>query len=159
NAELNGLKNCHTYEDDALQLGSRYGKFDLVSWNLPFIFLPEEKRFESIDGFGGEMGIGLCLEFVKVLPELLQPNGVACVAALAPILQNGDKVLEKRLKEHLSRLGLDCTILVTQISLADTRELWHFHQGFGIRKFESVYLCFRHGHGALRRTEPPASRK
>lgn len=158
NARLNELENCSIHFDNALELNGKYGKFDLVSWNLPFIFMPEEIKDEAIDGYGGEMGIGLCLDFIKVLPKLLQNNGIACVAALSPILNNGENVLENRLKEILSELNLDCKIIVAQISLAHTRDLWQFHQSHDIRKFESVYLYLSKGVGNLKRVEAPASR-
>lgn len=159
NIELNGLKNCRTFPGNALEIGESHGKFDLVSWNLPFIFMPEEQKDESMDGFGGEMGIGLCLDFIETVPGLLSEKGTACVAALAPILKTGDNVLEERLKQRLGRLGLDCTVVVAQVSLAHTRELWHFHQSNNIRKFESVYLYLKHGKGDLKRIEAPATRK
>lgn len=159
NAELNGLGNCRVYEDSALDLGERYGRFDLVSWNLPFIFMPPEEGENAIDAFGGDMGIGLCLDFIDRLPELLLPNGLACIAAISPILHSGKNVLEERLKEKLARLGLDCTVHVSQIYIAHNRELWQFHESFGIRKFESVYLYFKHGKGNLERVEAPVARK
>jgi methylase of polypeptide subunit release factors len=159
NIELNELKNCRTFGGNALEVEESHGKFDLVSWNLPFIFMPEELKDESMDGFGGEMGIGLCLDFIETVPGLLTEKGVACVAALAPILITGDNVLEERLKQRLARLGLDCTVVVAQVSLAHTRELWHFHQSNNIRKFESVYLYLKHGKGELKRVEAPAARK
>lgn len=159
NADLNNLRNCRVYEDDAINLNGRYGKFDLISWNLPFIFMPEEQGENSIDAFGGEMGIGLCLKFIDTLPELLEQKGVACVAALSPIMQNGENVLEQRLKQKLKRLGLDCSVRVAQISLAPTLDLWQFHKSFGIRKFESVYLYLRNGNGDLSRVETTMTRK
>jgi methylase of polypeptide subunit release factors len=159
NIELNELKNCRTLPGNALEIDPALGKFDLVSWNLPFIFMPEDWRDESMDGFGGEMGIGLCLDFLETVPRLLSETGTACVAALSPILKTGDNVLEARLKQRLGRLGLDCTVVVAQVSLAHTRELWHFHQSNNIRKFESVYLYLTHGKGELKRVDAPATRK
>lgn len=159
NAELNELDHCRTYNDDALKLGDRYGRFDLVSWNLPFIFMPNDAEDEFIDGFGGEMGIGLCLEFIRTLPGLITENGSACVAALSPILVSGQNVLESRLAEMLPDLGLDCAIEVSQVSLAHTQELWRFHRQSGIRKFESVYLYFRAGSGKLEREESSPARR
>src|SRR5205823_6009166 len=106
-----------------------------------------------------EMGIGLCLKFIDTLPNLLKDRGIACIAALSPILQNGDNVLEKRLKERVKALGLDCTLQVDQVSLSHTRDQWHFHRSFGIRKFESVYLYLTPGHGRLQRIETPVLRK
>lgn len=159
NVELNELRNCRIFPGNALEIGGSHGKFDLVTWNLPFIFMPEELKDESMDGFGGELGIGLCLDFIDTVPGLLSENGVACVAALSPILKTGDNVLEARLKQRLAQLGLDCTVVVAQVSLAHTRELWHFHQSNNVRKFESVYLYMKPGTGTLKRIEAPAGRK
>jgi hypothetical protein len=159
NAELNGLSNCKTVCDDALAIEDKYGKFDLVSWNLPFIFMPAEHEDVFIDGYGGEMGIGLCLKFIETIPQLLSKRGLACVAALSPILGNGENVLEGRLREKLGRLGLDCTLKVAQISLAENRELWNFHQSRNISRFESVYLYIKAGTGRLNRIGSPVSRR
>src|ERR1044072_3742963 len=159
NAELNNLENVRVYEDDALRLDGRYGKFDLVSWNLPFLFFPEEYADSAVDAFGGEMGIGLCLDLIETVPGLRSENGDTCIAALSPILNSGENVLETKLKERLGRLGLDCTIRVAQVSLAHNREMWDFDQSHDIRKFESVYLFLRHGSGKLNRIEAGAARK
>lgn len=158
NIELNELKNCSVYQDNALQLKDKYGKFDLISWNLPFLFAPESYKDEAIDSYGGEMGIGLCLDFIQNIPDILQENGSACIAALSPLLQSGENILETRLKALLPQLKLDCTIVIAQISLAHSRELWEFHQSHGIRKFESVYLYLSSGKGNIKRVEAPASR-
>jgi Methyltransferase domain len=159
NAELNELPNTTVREDDALKLGDRYGKFDLVSWNLPFLFFPAEYADSAVDAYGGEMGIGLCLDFIETVPGLLSEKGTTCIAALSPILESGENVLETKLRERLARLGLDCTLRVTQVSLAHTRELWDFHRSHNIRKFESVYLFLTPGKGELRRIESPVTRK
>lgn len=158
NIELNDLKNCSVFENNALELKDKYGKFDLISWNLPFIFAPESYKDEAIDSYGGEMGIGLCLDFIQTVPDILQENGSACIAALSPILHSGENVLETRLKSLLPKLKLDCTIVIAQITLAHSRELWEFHKSHGIRKFESVYLYLKSGTGNINRIEAPATR-
>jgi 2-polyprenyl-3-methyl-5-hydroxy-6-metoxy-1,4-benzoquinol methylase len=159
NAELNELSNTTVREDDALKLGDRYGKFDLVSWNLPFLFFPAEYADSAVDAYGGEMGIGLCLDFIETVPGLLSEKGTTCIAALSPIMESGENVLEAKLRERLARLGLDCTLRVTQVSLAHTKELWDFHRSHHIRKFESVYLFLTPGKGELKRVEAPVTRK
>ncbi len=159
NAELNNLASVRVYEDDALKLGGRYGKFDLVSWNLPFLFFPEEYADSAVDAFGGEMGIGLCLDFIETVPGLLTENGVTCIAALSPILNSGENVLETKLKGRLERLGLDCTVRVAQVSVAHNKLMWDFHQSHNIRKFESVYLFLKHGSGKLERIEAGVTRR
>jgi tRNA1(Val) A37 N6-methylase TrmN6 len=159
NAELNGLTNVKAYHDDALNLGGRYGKFDLVSWNLPFLYLPDELEDRSIDAFGGEMGIGLCLQFVDIVPDLLTERGLTVVAAMSPVMKTGENVLEQRLKGRLETLGLDCTIRMAQVSFARRRDIWDFHQRAGIRKFEAVYLYLSPGTGKMKRIETSPVRK
>lgn len=159
NAELNRFNNCKVKLQNALELGGSFGRFDLISWNLPFIFLPEEEKGNSIDAFGGELGIELCLAFVEKLPEILARDGVASIAAIAPILRSGENVLETRLRENLSRLGLDCRVKAVQSYFAHTRELWEFHKAHGIQSFESVYLFISQGSGAFRRIDSSVPRR
>lgn len=159
NAELNNLANCQTYSGNALEIAENHEKFDYISWNLPFLFLPDEMRDNSMDADGGDMGIGLCLAFIETLPETLTETGKTCIAALSPILNDDTNVLEKKLKEMLPILKMDCTVKVSQITLAHNKELWDFHQSYGIKKFESVYLDISHGNGKLKRIEAPAGRK
>lgn len=158
NAELNGLPNVTAHCDDALKLAGKYGRFDLISWNLPFVFMPEDDRDRYIDAFGGELGIGLCLDFIRTLPGILTDTGVAYIAAVAPITSKGENVLEARLRGMLAEIGLDCDVQVTQVAVASTKELWEFHRSYGLSKFESVYLKLTPGTGKLTRTEAPRSR-
>jgi hypothetical protein len=159
NAEFNNLSNCKTYADDALTVAGKYGQFDLVTWNLPFVFLPEEDEHNYIDAFGGDMGIELCLKFIRILPDLLTRHGVACLEALAPITDSGENVLETRLRELIGPLGLDCEVRVDQTTVAHTRDLWQFHRRHGLSKFESVYLTLRRGSGRLSRIEASLPRR
>ena len=159
NAELNNLTNIKSYHEDALNLGGRFGKFDLVSWNLPFVYLPDEFEDRSIDAFGGEMGIGVCMNFIETIPELLTENGMAYAAALAPCMMTGENVLEERLTAKLPGLKLDCTLRVAQVSFAPSPEMWDFHQKAGIRRFEAVYLYLTHGTGKIRKINPPIVRQ
>jgi hypothetical protein len=159
NAELNKLTNIKSYHDDALNLGGRFGKFDLVSWNLPFVYLPDEFEDRSIDAFGGEMGIAMCLNFIDTVPELLTENGMACVAAMSPCMVTGENVLEERLKARLPDLKLDCTLRMAQASFARYPEIWDFHKKAGIRRFEAVYLYLSHGTGKIHKINPPITRQ
>lgn len=159
NADLNGLTNIKTYCDNALELAVKYGRFDLISWNMPFIFMPDKDEKNYVDAFGGEMGIGLCLKFIKTLPEIMTDSSFACLSALAPITKSGENVLESRLADLLPSIGLDCKVQAVQIAVAHNPELWDFHHSYGLGKFESVYLQLTKGTGKLTRTEAPFSRK
>lgn len=158
NAELNELPNVRAHWGDALKVADGHEPFDLISWNLPFVFMPEDGRDRFVDAFGGELGIGLCLDFVRTLPSIMTPNATAYVAAMAPITLNGDNVLEKRLSALLPEIGLDCDVQVAQVAVANNKELWDFHRSYGLGKFESVYLRFTRGQGKLSRTEASFSR-
>ena len=159
NADLNNVADCRTYVDDALALGEKHGKFDLVTWNLPFVFLPDEDEHKYVDAFGGELGIGICLQFIQTLPALLSETGTACLEGLAPITTDGANVLEARLRDMLGPQELDCEVRVAQICVAHTRELWHFHRQHGLSKFESVFLTLKRGSGKLSRVEAPLSQR
>lgn len=159
NAQLNGFDHIKAYCYNALELSGKYGRFDLVTWNLPFIFMPEEDGDRYIDAFGGELGIGLCLDFIKTLPSIMTDSGTACVAAMAPITEKNENVLEDRLKRMLGELKLDCHVRVSQVSVAHNKRLWDFHHGFGLAKFESVYLTLKSGNGNLTRDEAPFTRR
>ncbi|NOT46503.1 MAG: methyltransferase domain-containing protein [Acidobacteria bacterium] len=159
NAELNGFDHIKASCDNALELSGKYGRFDLITWNLPFIFMPDEDKDRYIDAFGGELGIGLCLDFIKTLPAIMTESGKACVAALAPITEKNENVLEGRLKRMLGDLKLDCHVRVAQVSVASNKKLWDFHHSFGLAKFESVYLMLKPGNGILTRKEAPFTRR
>jgi methylase of polypeptide subunit release factors len=159
NAELNTLTNCSIYLDDALALGNRHGRFSLVTWNLPFMFFPETFRDFSIDGYGGDMGIEVCLRFIAQMPELLSERGECYLEAMSPILISGENLLEKRLAGMSGELKLDVDVHVAQSYWASTADLWEFHRSRSIRKFESVFLHIRRGSGKVRRIEAPASRR
>src|SRR5205807_2328081 len=83
----------------------------------------------------------------------------ACIASLSPIMQNGDNVLEQRLKKMITTLGLDCTVEVDQVTLSHTRDQWHFHRSFGIQKFEKIHLYLTPGDGRMHRIGTPTLRK
>jgi methylase of polypeptide subunit release factors len=153
NAELNGIANCRVVEDDALARGQAFGRFDLVSWNTPFVFLPEECRDTHLDAFGGHLGLDLPLRFVRCLPGLLSEAGTCYLGMSAPILRSGENLLEKQLDELAAELGLDIVNHVIQT-------YWHaiyrdFHEAHGIDKNELVFLAITRGSGRVRRVDPP----
>ena len=153
NAELNGVAQCRVHEDDAVANGARYGPFDLVTWNTPFVFLPEECRDTHLDAFGGHLGLELPLRFLRALPQLLREDGRSCLGMSAPILRSGENALERELLRLAPELGLDVDNHVIQT-------YWHslyreFHEAHGIAKNELVFLEIRRGPGRVRRVEPP----
>jgi SAM-dependent methyltransferase len=148
--------SCEVRESDlfAEDLGERFG---LVTWNLPFRFIPEDEREANLDGYGGHLGIELTLRFAEVLPRLLDDGGVAVVLTSAPILDDGRDELLRELSERCPRLGLDARIHVLQAYW--TPGLWRFHRQHGVRRFESVILHLRHGAGRVERVPPSLARR
>ena len=152
NAELNRIANCDVFEDDAVANAKRYGPFDLVTWNTPFVFLPEECRNTHLDAFGGHLGLELPLRFLRTLPEILSAEGCSYLGMSAPILRSGENVLERELARIAPELSLDIVNYVLQ-------PYWHglyreFHESHGISKNELVFLEIRRGSGRLERVEP-----
>ena len=153
NAELNDASTCTIYEDDAIENGASYGRFDLITWVTPFVFLPEECKETHYDGYGGEMGMEIPLKFIKVLPDLLEEKGTAYMAAAAPILKSGENLLEPELDALAADISLEIREHVSQAS-------WHtlyreFHEQHGICKFEHSFLELSRGPGRLERIEAP----
>ncbi len=156
-AELNGIDHCTVHDADALEMGTRYGTFDLVTWNTPFVFMPDECRGAHLDAFGGHLGLELPLKFIEVLPELLAPDGVSYLGMSAPISRDGENLMERELERMAPELGLDIDNHVLQT-------YWHglyreFHEAHGIVKNELVFLELRRGGGKLRRIERPVMRR
>jgi methylase of polypeptide subunit release factors len=154
NADLNEITNCTIHLDDAIANGPQHGRFDLVTWNTPFVFLPEHCKDTHFDAFGGDMGMEILLDFLGVLPDLLDDDGRAYLAAAAPILRAGkENLLEPRLEQLARERGLVIREHVTQF-------YWHeiyreFHERHGIRRFEHSFLEIVPGPGRLERIEAP----
>ncbi len=157
NAALNRSRGCRVEEKNALGLGSSEGAFDLVTWNAPFMFLPEGERDRHVDGYGGHLGIALTLDFVERLPNLLGANGVAYILTSAPVLQTGENKLETEIAARAERLNLDVVAHVLQAFWNPA--LREFHRRHAIRHFESVILKISLGGGRVRRIAPPMSRR
>jgi len=152
NAELNGIQVA-VHLEDAIANGPSHGLFDLVTWNTPFVLLPPECKDTHYDGYGGEMGMEVLLNFIRVLPRMLAKGGRAFLAAAAPILRSGENLLEPELSKLATALGLDIVEHITQ-------SYWHdiyreFHEAQQIRRFEHSFLELRHGAGRFERAEAP----
>jgi len=150
NAELNGIQ-VSVHLEDAIANGASHGLFDLVTWNTPFVLLPPECKDTHYDGYGGEMGMEVLLNFIRVLPRMLAKGGRAFLAAAAPILRSGENLLEPELSKLATALGLDIVAHITQ-------SYWHdiyreFHERQQIRRFEHSFLELSHGGGRFERAE------
>ena len=153
NADLNGITNCTIQLEDAIRNGAAHGPFDLVTWNTPFVFLPEECKDTHYDAYGGDFGMEIPLQFLEVLPELLAENGRAFLAAAAPIMRSGENLLEEKLEALARERGLVLREHITQF-------YWHphfreFHESHGIRKFEHSFIEVTVGGPRVERVEAP----
>ena len=148
NVKLN-LNHAHIYEKDIFQRGKITGLFDIITWNMPFIFFPESDKDINVDGYGGYMGIELTLRFISELPRLLTKEGESWLQSSAPILTNGVNLLEDKLLKLAEQLHLDISIFVIGTFWKQT--LREFHKSHGIDRFENIFLKVVHGQGNLQR--------
>ena len=152
NAELNGLSNCRIELRDIFASGHELGRFDIVTWNTPFMFFPESWKEMSVDGYGGHLGIELPLKFVEHLPALLTERGTAFLLAAGPRMVDGSNRLDIELEQRARSLGLDVVAHVLQTFwFPSLREFYAQHR---VRNFESVMLEISRGSGRLVRREP-----
>ena len=156
NVAINPGPSCSVRLADVFKLENEYGQFDLITWNIPFVFLPDSLK-EKIDSYGGEMGIELTTRFIKILPNLLTDIGEAHLLSSAPILENGINVLESKLREIVKNLPLDISINV--LTSYFMPQMFRFHKTHGIERFESVMLKIKIGKGRLERIEIPIARR
>lgn len=152
NTRLNELRNCRVEERDVFASGHELGRFDVVTWNTPFMFFPESWKETSVDGYGGHLGIEIPLKFVDLLPSLLSERGTAFVLAAGPRMIDGSNRLDAELQQRLPRLGLDAIAHVLQTFWVPG--LRDFYTQHGVRNFESVLLEISAGRGRLIRREP-----
>jgi SAM-dependent methyltransferase len=153
NTRLNGLRNCRVEERDIFASGHKLGRFDIVTWNTPFMFFPESWKETSVDGYGGHLGIEIPLKFVDLLPSILSDRGTAFVLAAGPRMLDGSNRLDGELQKRLPGLGLDAIAHVLQTFWVPG--LRDFYTQHGVRNFESVLLELSAGRGRVVRREPP----
>jgi SAM-dependent methyltransferase len=153
NTRLNSLLNCRVEERDVFASGQELGRFDVVTWNTPFMFIPESWKTTSVDGYGGHLGIEIALRFVDLLPSLLSNGGTAFVLAAGPRMLDGTNRLDDELQRRLPSLGLDVIAHVLQSFWVPG--LRDFYTQHGVRNFESVMLELSAGRGRLVRRDPP----
>lgn len=152
NIELNGVHNCRVEHRDVFEANQQLGRFDIVTWNTPFMFFPESWKETSVDGYGGHLGIELPLKFVDRLPSLLSDRGLAFVLAAGPRMVDGTNRLDIELRDRARSLKLDVVAHVLQTFwFPDLREFYAQH---GVRNFESVMLEISPGRGRVVRREP-----
>ena len=142
---------------DIFELDKDYGRFDLILWNTPFLFLPVVNRENHLNVFGGKWGIEITLRFIKeVLPKLMAEEGRACLLTSAPILLNGVNVLEEMLKIIAPKVEFDFNIQVfQQYVMSDTDDqpgINSLHKRYNLSHFEMVLLEISHGTGVTQKS-------
>jgi 2-polyprenyl-3-methyl-5-hydroxy-6-metoxy-1,4-benzoquinol methylase len=155
NTRLNDLRNCRVEERDVFAASDGLGRFEVVTWNTPFMFFPDSWKETSIDGYGGHLGIEIPLKFVDRLPSLLAERGTAFVLAAGPRMVDGSNRLDAELERRAPALGLDITAHVLQTFWVPG--LRDFYAQHGVRNFESVMLEISPGRGRVSRREPHAA--
>lgn len=150
NAALNRIDACR-FEERDIFAADDIGPCDLITWNTPLRFLPAELASETIDGFGGEMGIELGLRFMARLPQLLSETGDAYLKVLGPVTTDGNRKLDDELRARCGQLGLDVHMSILQ-RMYDPK-LREFHSRYGIRYFENSFLRLTRGTGRFTRAE------
>lgn len=153
NTQLNDLHNCSVALYDIFDSSGDLGRFDVITWNTPFMFLPESWKETSVDGYGGHLGIEIPLRFVDALPSLLNENGRAFVLAAGPRMTDGSNRLDVELQTRARPLGLNVVGHVLQTFWVPG--LRDFYAEHGVRNFESVMLEITPGQGGFERREPP----
>lgn len=153
NAELNHLPQVQAFDSDVFQHGGRHGVFDLITWNMPYMLMPPSCRETHYDGYGGELGVQIQLDFVRLLPTLLAPGGRALLGATSTIMDSGENLLDLRLREIAGQAGLDIVARVF-------RSFWsmgfpQYQRECGVRRFEALRLEITRGAGRVTRFEPP----
>ncbi|HET9234764.1 MAG TPA: methyltransferase domain-containing protein [Candidatus Eisenbacteria bacterium] len=156
NAELSGRANVRIHQGDIFAPRGDLGRFDLVYWNTPLLFLPDSERKQSVDGFGGDLGIEIAIRFIERLPDLLEDGGLGVVAAQPPVMDDGSNPLEIALQKLAIERGLQIDVHVMQSTWLP--ELRSFHRQFSIRHFENVFIEVRSGSG-FRRVPPGPLRR
>lgn len=157
NIELNERSKCRVADADVFVPEAIAGPFDLVTWNTPFMFFPDNEAAANVDGAGGHLGIATTLRFVDRLPNLLDDRGEAYLLSAAPIMDDGHDGLQSELVARSERWQMDITMHVLQAFWVPS--LAEFHRGFGIRRFESVMLRIARGRGSMRRIAPAVPRR
>jgi methylase of polypeptide subunit release factors len=130
--------------------------FDLVTWNMPFMFVPDSQR-DWWAGYGGHLGIELTLKFLERLPALLTPNGHAVLESASPILEDGTDVLARELQALLTRVPLNVRVTPSKAYW----DHWHrdLHRQYSIRSFMRLILVVTHGSGLLTHMPPTLTQR
>lgn len=153
NARMNNA-NCEFIESDVFNKFNELGKFDLITWNTPFEFLPS--NIQNFDSQGQRLGIEITLNFIDLLPELLSDTGHAYLLTTAPVMLDGTNAMEKELRDRAPNLKLSIKSNVIQWRGAPRHRI-SFYREHGVDYTEFVILDLSKGEGKFKRIERPLS--
>lgn len=154
-ADLSGMTQIRTLQADVFSHEGRFGSFDLVTWNMPFIMMPASAQDSNLEGFGGSLGIEIQVQFLELLPSLLTQAGRALLGATSTILATGENLLDQELARLAPAAGLDVTVTVDQLFYPKSTAFPRYARERGVKHFENLFLDIRRGPGRVRRIESP----
>lgn len=128
NAELAGFSDRVSFRANDLAAGLE-GPYDLIVANPPYVWMPEEKKRENMDGFGGELGLEVVRRILVELDRLLSERGEAHFVCEAPVL-SGRSVLDSVAAAAIK--GSRLRVTLTPLWYAVHRNLQAFHKTRGV---------------------------
>ncbi|TWT44874.1 N5-glutamine S-adenosyl-L-methionine-dependent methyltransferase [Phycisphaerae bacterium RAS1] len=153
NAELNQMPHVRAEQADVFEHAGRFGRFDLVTWNMPFMLMPDRCKHTHFDAYGGHMGVEIQARFLRLLPTLLTPEGRAILLATTTILESGEDLLAGEIRTAAAETRLDFDVHVVQAFWSVAFRNYQIE--CGVRNFESWFLVIRPGSGRIRKIERP----
>ena len=148
NAKMNG-KVIHCKRQDVFTMED--APYDLITWNAPFVFLPETDRAYHA-GYGGHLGIEVTLRILERLPKMLTATGRALLLTASPILMDGTDALLPALSRVAKAQGLNIT-MTPDVSYWDTYRR-DFHRQHRISHFTCMLLTVERGDGMVTKYQP-----
>lgn len=145
NLKINKIENVRTEEADALRFNDPAERYDVVTFNVPYLFRPENSRLLFNDG--GALGIDLAIKFTQRVPDLLNSGGVAFLMVSCPTLNSGRRPLIEMLQQIASSKKLNIRIF-SQFPLRQ-RNYKEFLLANDVRATEIVILVATNGKGSV----------
>lgn len=131
NAYLNGVANIDFIISDLF--AKIEGKFDLITINPPYVFLPAPEETTRC-GYGGEnLGMDITLKIFEQLNEYMTEKGSARMITASPVI-NGKEILIEAIRKKISKkkLAFKFKKLVSHVV---HEQLIDFHRSHNISHF------------------------
>ncbi|HTL70914.1 MAG TPA: methyltransferase domain-containing protein [Candidatus Eisenbacteria bacterium] len=145
NRDLNGpAETVRVFQADVFDWDNGTERFDLVTWNMPFVFFDEEYGSFSPSTNGGRLGIEVTVRFLSRLPSLMSERGRAYLMTATPVLPEGRPLFEE-LKKAAARRGWD--VEADFLHPFWIPRLGEFHRKERVRRFEAFMVRIVPGAG------------